>query len=69
MQIDLQLFATLKDHAGTDRIRVEVPDEAITISGLPSWLTEAAPALAPFLPTALRRSIVSFSLPSGFESR
>jgi molybdopterin synthase catalytic subunit len=61
MQFDVRLFATLKDRAGTDRVRVEVPDEAVTISNLLSLLSQAAPTLGPFLPTAIASVNYEFS--------
>lgn len=52
MELEIRLFATLKDRAGRDRIRVSL-DEPATVQTLLDGLTAVYPTLAPILPTAL----------------
>lgn len=52
MEFDIRLFATLKDRAGTDLIRVRVEKPA-TVRKLVSVIGRDYPELADFLPTAL----------------
>jgi molybdopterin synthase catalytic subunit len=52
MEIEIRLFATLKDRAGKERIRVTLPHGS-TVEGLLQTTAAAFPALAPALPTAL----------------
>lgn len=52
MDLEIRLFATLKDRAGRERISLAVP-EATTVAGLLQATAAAFPALAPALPTAL----------------
>jgi MoaE-MoaD fusion protein len=52
MEIEIRLFATLKDRAGRDRIRVELVEPA-TVQQLAAAVAAGYPALAPALPTVL----------------
>ncbi len=52
MDVQIKLFATLKDRAGSSQVSVELPDEA-TVSALLDRLAAAQPKLAPALPTCL----------------
>lgn len=52
MELQIRLFATLKDRAGSDRITVSL-DEPATVQTLLDKLTDVYPNLAPILPTAL----------------
>ena len=52
MQLEIRLFASLKDRAGQRRVRVRV-EEPVTMDSLLAALAEQHPALAPALPTAL----------------
>lgn len=50
MKVEVQLFAVAKDAAGQDRIELELPDSA-TVAEVRIALAEAAPGLAPLLPS------------------
>jgi len=52
MNLQVKLFATLKDRAGSASVSIELPDET-TVSGLLDRLAAAQPKLAPALPTCL----------------
>ncbi len=52
MELEIRLFATLKDRAGRDRIEVSL-DEPATVQTLLAVMTAVHPNLAPILPTAL----------------
>lgn len=52
MELQIRLFATLKDRAGRDTIEVSL-DEPTTVKTLLAALTAVYPQLAPLLPTAL----------------
>lgn len=52
MEIEIRLFATLKDRAGKDRVWVSL-EEPADVEALLSATAEAHPSLAPALPTAL----------------
>jgi MoaE-MoaD fusion protein len=52
MEVQVRLFATLKDRAGQGRITVEV-EEPVTVQSLTEAIAAAYPALAPALPVAL----------------
>jgi MoaE-MoaD fusion protein len=52
MNLQVKLFATLKDRAGSSAVSIELPDET-TVSGLLDRLAAAQPKLAPALPTCL----------------
>ncbi len=52
MQVDVLFFATLKDQAGRERLRLTLEDKA-TVAALKSRLAAELPALAAALPTAL----------------
>jgi len=52
MQVEIRLFATLKDRAGLDRIRVTL-EEPANVESLVSETAKAYPSLALALPTAL----------------
>lgn len=52
MDVEVRLFATLKDRAGRNRIEVYL-DEPATVATLTEAIAAAYPALAPSLPTAL----------------
>lgn len=53
MEVDIRLFATLKDRAQSDRIRVTLPEDPTTVGRLLETIGETYPALAPALPTSL----------------
>ena len=53
VELEIRLFATLKDRAGRDRIRVELPDRAATGADVLAAVAAGYPALAPALPTSL----------------
>jgi molybdopterin converting factor subunit 1 len=52
MNLQVKLFATLKDRAGSSTVAIELPDET-TVSGLLDRLAAAQPKLAAALPTCL----------------
>lgn len=52
MELEIRLFATLKDRAGQGRIQVSVAEPA-TVQTMLSAVTAAYPGLGPALPTAL----------------
>jgi molybdopterin synthase catalytic subunit len=52
MELQIRLFATLKDRAGSDRITISL-DEPATVQTMLAGLTAVHPNLAPILPTAL----------------
>lgn len=52
LEIEIRLFATLKDKAGQERIEVSVPPQA-TVQELLDETAEQFPQLAPALPTVL----------------
>jgi molybdopterin synthase catalytic subunit len=52
MNVQVKLFATLKDRAGSQHVNVELPDGA-TVTMLLERLAQAQPKLAPSLPTCL----------------
>lgn len=53
MEIEIRLFATLKDRAGSDRIRVALPANPTTVAALLDAVGADYPALAPALGSAL----------------
>ena len=53
MELNIRLFATLKDRAGSDRIRVTLAEEPATAAAVMAAVGETYPALAPALPSAL----------------
>ena len=53
MEIEIRLFATLKDRAGSDRIRVALPADPTTVAALLDAVGADYPALAPALGSAL----------------
>ncbi|HOU40918.1 MAG TPA: molybdenum cofactor biosynthesis protein MoaE [Promineifilum sp.] len=53
VELEIRLFATLKDRAGRDRIRVELPDRPATAADVLTAVAASYPALAPALPTSL----------------
>jgi molybdopterin synthase catalytic subunit len=53
MEIEIRLFATLKDRAGSDRIRVALPSDPTTVLELLDAVGADYPALAPALRSAL----------------
>ena len=62
MHFTVQLFATLKDRAGADRVEVQVAEPA-TVGALLTALAETYPALAPSLRTALTAVNQEFAFP------
>jgi MoaE-MoaD fusion protein len=52
MKLQIKLFATLKDRAGSPSVSIDLPDE-VTVSGLLDRLAAVQPKLAPALPTCL----------------
>jgi molybdopterin synthase catalytic subunit len=53
MNVTVLLFATLKDHAGTNNLSLTLPHEQATLSDLRTALAAQHPALTNLLPTAL----------------
>jgi molybdopterin synthase catalytic subunit len=53
MEIEIRLFATLKDRAGSERIRVALPTNPTTVAALLDAVGADYPALAPALRSAL----------------
>lgn len=53
MEIEIRLFATLKDRAQSDRIRVRLPADPTTVAALLDAVGADYPALAPALRSAL----------------
>lgn len=49
MQLEIRLFAMLREAAGQDRLAIDVP-VGTTVSELKAAITEAYPTLADFLP-------------------
>jgi molybdopterin synthase catalytic subunit len=62
MDVEIKLFASLKDRAGQERVSVTL-DEPATVSGLTTALAKAYPALAPAIPTALVAVNHDFAFP------
>ena len=62
MNITVLFFASLRDHAGTDRITLEVGDKA-TVADLKVVLAGLLPALEPSLPTTLAAINQEFAFP------
>ena len=62
MEIEVRLFASLKDRAGQDRIRVQVAQPA-TVGALAEAIVAAHPRLAPAVPTALVAVNKEFAFP------
>ncbi|MBI4770635.1 MAG: molybdenum cofactor biosynthesis protein MoaE, partial [Chloroflexi bacterium] len=62
MTLTLLLFATLRTHAGTGRVTLDVPDPA-TVASLKAALAAAVPALAEHLPHALVSVNHEFAFP------
>ena len=52
MNIQIKLFATLKDRAGSPQVMLDLPDET-TVAALLDRLAQTQPRLAPALPTCL----------------
>jgi len=63
MQLDIRLFATLKDRAGSDRIRVTLAEEPATAAAVLAVVGETYPALAPALRSALIAVNRAFAAP------
>lgn len=53
MELEIRLFATLKDRARSDHIRISLATETVTVQALLDAVQEAYPALTPALPTTL----------------
>ena len=53
MQLDIRLFATLKDRAGSERIRVSLPTGPLTAADVLAAVAADYPTLAPALRSAL----------------
>jgi len=53
MKITVLLFATLKDHAGINRISLELPSTSASMTELRAALTVACPLLTDVLPSAV----------------
>ncbi len=62
MRIDVQLFATLRDRAGTKAVSVDVPDGA-TVAHLLERVASAYPSLAPALPSTIVAVNQEFAFP------
>lgn len=53
MKLNVLLFATLKDRAGTNRLVLELPDETATVARVKDVIASDYPALAPSMPSAV----------------
>ena len=53
MQLEIRLFATLKDRAGQNRVTLTLAGPGVTVQEMLEKLAAAYPALAPSLPTTL----------------
>ena len=53
MQLEIRLFATLKDRAGQNRVSLTLAGPDVTVQEMLEKLAAADPALAPSLPTSL----------------
>lgn len=53
MRVTIVLFATLKDRAGTGRLPLDLPGEAVTVADVRRTLADRLPAVAPLLATAI----------------
>ena len=53
MQLNVRLFATLKDRARTDTLAVDLPETTATVRDLLSHLARKSSALAPSLKTVI----------------
>lgn len=53
MKVNVLLFATLKDRAGTNRVALDLANEAVTVAGIKDALAAQYPALAPSMPSAV----------------
>ena len=53
MQLNVLLFATLKDRAGTSRVTLDLPGDDASVARVKDALVERFPALAPSMPTAV----------------
>ena len=53
MELDIRLFATLKDRAGRERIHVSLPDGPLTTADVLAAVAADYPVLAPALRSAL----------------
>lgn len=62
MKLEIRLFATLKERAGSDRIEISVEDPA-DVKALLEAVAEAHPDMAPVLPTVLVAVNKSYSGP------
>lgn len=68
MEIEIRLFATLKDRAQTDRIRVSLPSNPTTVAALLDAVGADYPALAPALGStlvAVNRAFAGMETPVG----
>jgi len=63
MELNIRLFATLKDRAGSDRIRVTLAAEPATAAAVLAAVGETYPALAPALRSALIAVNRAFAAP------
>jgi MoaE-MoaD fusion protein len=53
MEIEIRLFATLKDRAGQARVLLTLPQAEVTVAEMLAAVAAAYPALSPSLPTSL----------------
>lgn len=53
MQLNVLLFATLKDRAGANHVTVDFPDDTSTVARVKDALASRYPGLAPSMPTAV----------------
>lgn len=63
MNVQVKLFATLKDRAGGPQVEVDLPDDA-TVATLLERLAQTQPKLAPALPTSLVAVNQEFAFPA-----
>ena len=63
MSLQIRLFATLKDRAGSERVQIDLESET-TVADLLVRIAASYPALAPLLPTALVAVNQEFAFPA-----
>lgn len=59
MQLEIRLFAMLREAAGQDRLAIDVP-AGTTVGELKAVIAEAYPALADFVPTTRVAASLAF---------
>lgn len=62
MNLQVKLFAALREHAGAERLQLDVPD-GTTADGLKRLVRGVEPALAPYLEATRVAVNLAFALP------